>query len=176
MTRIRFALVVLFFPLALHAEDARSVNFSSKKGKFSVVLSAKPIEKSSKVKINKKRDGDLHIFAVPQKDKSSAQVITYSDYLTDEIGADRDKFLATVVERNVLKLNGSLVSDVKITIGKQKAPGRDIRIDQAAKKRIYRAKFFLVGNRLYQVVALGSAEFIKSKPVEEYFKSFAIEE
>jgi hypothetical protein len=40
------------------------------------------------------------------------------------------------------------------------------------KKQLYRARVFLVGDRVYQVVALGPEEFAKGKEVDDYLKSF----
>jgi hypothetical protein len=41
---------------------------------------------------------------------------------------------------------------------------------------LYRARIFLVGDRMYQVVALGPDEFAKSKAVDDYLNSFEIDE
>jgi hypothetical protein len=182
MARFGPVLLVALFPLALCAEDKKDekkdekkpVAFVSKEGKFSVTLPDKPLEKTAKVKVGD-LDLDHHIFTVGQKDR--AQLITYLDYTKEVIGADTDKFLSGAIERNTAFLKGKVVSDEKITFGKQKHPGRDIRIEYGGeKKQFYRARIVLAGNRLYQVVALGPDEFIKGKDADEYFKSFALEE
>ena len=116
----------------------------------------------------------VHMFLIDLKDR--AYILSYNDYTPGKVDPDPQKILASVVEGNAKGVKGKVVSDEKVTIGKKKHPGRDIRIEMPDKKNIYRAKVFLVGNRLYQVVALGPDEFVKSKPVEEAMKSFAVDE
>lgn len=173
MIRFTPALLVLLFPLVLTAEDAKPVAFTSKEGKFSVTLPVKPTEKTTTTKTDA-GEVKIHLFLVDQKDR--AYIVTYSDYPAGTVGANADKVLGGVAAGNVKSLKGKLASEEKITIGKNKHPGRDIRVEMPEKKGLYRAHIFLVGDRLYQVVALGPDEFAKSKAVDDYLKSFAIEE
>jgi hypothetical protein len=182
---IRFSCALLFaavVPLAAPAddkkdpskEDKKPVAFSSKAGKFSVTLLAKPEEKSEKVKIGDK-ELEHHLFRVKLPDR--AQVISYVDFPKAAIGDDKEKFVAGVVERNVGNLKGGKVTvNEKIALGKGKHPGRDVRVELAGQKQLYRARVFLVGERLYQVVVLGPDEFVKGKEVDDYLNSFAVEE
>ena len=80
------------------------------------------------------------------------------DYPKGTVGADTDKFLAGVVERNVGQLKGKVSAEEKVTLGKDKHPGRDVRVDLPDKKQFYRARVFLVGDRVYQIVVLGPEE------------------
>jgi hypothetical protein len=173
MKRFGFALLVLLLPLALCAEDKKPVDFASKTGKFSVTLPEKPAEKTSKVPTDLGKL-ELHIFIVDQKDR--AFLVTYSDYPPKTVGDNAEKLLAGVIEGNAKSLKGKVLSDEKITIGKGKYPGREVRIEMPDKKGLYRARIYIVGDRLYQVVALGPDEFAKSKAVDDYMKSFTIEE
>lgn len=173
MIRFSVALIVLLSPLALCAEDAKSVKFTSKAGKFSVTLPEKPSEKTQTIKSDV-GELEMHMFIVASTEQ--VYLLTYNDYPGDSLDEEAHKVLDKVIEGNQKSLKGKVTMDEKITIGKKKYPGRDIRIEQADKKQVYRAKVFLAGNRLYQVVALGPDEFVKSKSVEEYLKSFAINE
>jgi hypothetical protein len=185
MTRFGHALFVALVPLALCAqekkddkkdekkEEPKTITFTSKEGKFSVLLPGKPKEDTKKVKVDD-RDADHHIFTAGQKDR--AQLVTYLDYLKETIGEDKEKFLAERLARNIAFLKGKVASEEKLTIGKQKFPARDVVVEVADKKHSYRARLVLAGNRLYQVVALGPDEFVKSKDVDEFFKSFVIDE
>ena len=172
MTRFRSALLVLLLPLGLHAEDKQPA-FKSKEGKFSVALPDKPTEKTNSVKFGE-IEVKMHVFAV--KHNEGVFLVTYNDYPKDVIGNDGGKFLAGVVERNAANLKGKLTSNEKITIGKKKHPGHIVRIEMPDDKRLYRARVFLVDDRLYQVVALGPDEFAKSKAVDDYLNSFEIDE
>lgn len=171
MIRSLLALILLT-SFVFGAEEPKVTVFRSKDGKFSVTMPDKPTEKTNKVK-TAAGEVEAHLFLVNQKD--GTLLVSYSDY--PAVAADGvEKVLAGVVEGNVKSLKGKLASEEKITLGTKKHPGREIRVEVPDSKRLYRAKLFLVGNRLYQVVVLGSDEFAKSKPVEDFLKSFAIDE
>jgi hypothetical protein len=178
---IRFGPVLLaaLVPLALVAQDPKDKKddpkltpFASKAGKFTVALPGTPVEK---VATAKAKSGDIPVntFAVDLKDR--AFIVTYTDFAAGSIDADANKFLTGVIERNVGHLKGKLAGDEKTALGKGKHPARDIRIEYG-NKQAYRARVALVGTRLYQVVAIGPDDFTKSKTVDEFFKSFAIDE
>ena len=173
MTRFGSALLVTLVPLALAAQDTKPELFVSKDGKFSVALPGKPAEKKSKAKVGD-GEADLHLFTVSHK--GSAFIVTYSDYPKDKIGADREKFVADRVEANVAGLKGKVLSNEKLTLGKDKHPGREARVELGEKKQLYRARVYLVGTRVYQVVVLGPDEFVKGKEVDDYFASFKVDE
>lgn len=182
MTRLAPLLLIALFPAALFAEDKKeekkddpkSVVFASKDGKFTVTVPAKPTEKTNKVKIGA-GEVEVHLFTVDQKDR--AYIVSYTDYPPGRLDPDAEKVLAGVIDGNAKSLKGKVVADEKITIGKKKYPGHEIKIEFGGeKKSLYRARVYLVGARLYQVVALGPDEFAKSKAVDDYLKSFVLEE
>jgi hypothetical protein len=177
MNRFSLVLLAALVPLALSAEDKKAAPFVSKDGKFSVALPVKPSEKNRKVKIGD-REQDLHVFSAEQKSGGGAvaYVVTYLDYPKGTIDADKDKFLAGVVERNVGILKGKVAAEEKVALGKAKHPGRDVRVDLPDKKQLYRARVFLVGDRVYQVVVLGPEEIIKGKEIDEFLASFKVDE
>lgn len=172
MTRFVAALLAALAPLALAAQDKKPEPFVSKDGKFSVALPDKPAEKKSKAAVGDK-SVDLYVFTVAQKDR--AFVVTYSDYPKDKIG-DAEKFVADRVAANVANLKGKVAANEKIALGKGKHPGREVRVEMADKKQLYRARVFLVGERVYQIVVLGPDEFVKGKDVDDYFASFKVDE
>lgn len=175
MNRFALVLLVALTPLALSADDKKPAPFASKDGKFSVALPDKPTEKTSKVKVGD-AEATLHIFSVDQKEPKRGYVITYIEYPKGTVGADKDKFVAGVVERNVARLKGKVASNEPITLGKQKHPGRDVRVELAETKQLYRARVFLVGERVYQVTVLGAEEAVKGKEVDDYLASFKVDE
>ena len=132
-----------------------------------------PTEKTNKV-MTDVGELDLHAFIVDQQDR--AMVVMYSDYPPGSVGGNTDKVLNGCIEGNVKALKGKLLTEEKITLGKAKHAGREIRIEMPDKKSIYRARIYLVGDRLYQVVVLGPDDFAKGKAVEDFLKSFAIDE
>jgi hypothetical protein len=181
MTRFGPVILIVLVPLSLYAQDKRDdkdekqlVVFVSKEGKLSVSVPSKPLERTNKLKT---AGGELevHMFMIDQKDR--AFIVSYTDYPAGSVDPDEKKTLAGVVDGNARAIKGRVASNEPITIGKKDYPGRAISIEfGGAKKQIYRARVYLVDNRLYQVVALGPDEFTKSQAVEAYFKSFAIQE
>ena len=174
MNRFCLVLLLALSPLALSAQDKKDASFVSKAGKFSINLPAKPTEKTTKVKVGD-RDVDLHVFSISSQ-KDRAYVVTYSDYPKDKIGEDKDKFLAGVVERNVALLKGKVAAEEKVALGKAKHPGREVRVDLPDKKQLYRARVYVVGDRVYQIVVLGPEELVKGKEIDEYLASFKVDE
>ncbi|QJW95830.1 hypothetical protein [Frigoriglobus tundricola] len=172
MTRFHSALLLLLLPAVLHAED-KPPAFKSKEGRFSVALPDKPVEKVNEMKLGD-TEVKMYVFSVAQKGR--VFLVTYNDYPKAVIGEDGDKFLAGVVERNAANLKGKLIANEKIAIGKKKHPGHIVRIEMPDSKGLYRARVFLAGDRLYQVVAFGPDEFAKSKAVDDYLNSFEIDE
>jgi hypothetical protein len=182
MTRFGTFLLLALLAPALVAEDKKPdpkdaktpATFVSKAGRFSVLVPGKPAEKTATVKVGGE-SAELHIFSATADGRS--QVVTYSDYPAGVVGADKEKFLAGVVERNVGRLKGGkLTANEKVTLGKGKHPGRDVRVELPDKKRLYRARFYLVGSRLYQVVVLGPADAVKGKEADDFLNSFAVAE
>jgi hypothetical protein len=174
MTRLAPALLILLFPVALIAEDKKPEPFKSKEGKFSVTMPEKPVSKTNKVKTDI-GEVELHAFLVDQKDR--AIVVMYSDYPAGSVAEGTvEKVLDGCVSGNVKALKAKLLSEDKISIGKAKHAGREIRVEMPNQQGIYRARVFLVGDRLYQVVAMGPDDYTKTKAVEDFMNSFAIDE
>jgi hypothetical protein len=177
MTRFGSVLLVALCPVVLCAEDKKDekgFTLNPKGGKFSVALPDKPTEKTNKLKTDT-GEVEVHMFLLDLKDR--VYLVSYNDYPADSVGTKVESVLDGVVEGNAKAIKGKVVSSERIKFGKKEYPGRDIRIEFGGeKKNIYRARVYLVGDRLYQVVALGPDEFTKSKEVDEYFKSFAITE
>ncbi len=177
MIRFGSVLLVALAPFAFAAEDKKDEKkvapFAPKDGRFSVAFPDKPTEKTNKI-ATAGGEVAVYIFTVDQKDK--ALIVTYSDYPAGSVDADAEKVLTGVIDGNAKSLKGKVTANEKLTVGKKNHPGREVRIEFGEKKQVYRARVYLVGARLYQVVALGSEEFAKSKAVDDYLKSFALVE
>lgn len=175
MIRFSLAVVVAVLLSIASAADEKPVPFVSKDGKFTVALPDKPTERPIKSKFGD-AEITIRLFSVNQKDKGRAFVVSYTDYPKTAIGANADKFVGERADANVSNLKGKLLSNEKTTLGKAKHPGREVRFEITDKKQTYRARVFLVGERVYQVVLLGPDDFVKSKEADDYFASFAVDE
>jgi hypothetical protein len=164
------AAMLIFFPAVGDAEEWKT--YSSKDGRFSVLMPGKPQEQTQNVKTP---DGKLALHLLVSAVALDRVVyVSYSDYPAKSVESKQEAFLDGTVKGNVNSLKGKLVTEKKIAVGKGKRPGRDVLIDLPDKKQMYRSRIVLSGNRLFQVVALGSEEFVKGKEVGEYLDSFKV--
>ena len=74
----------------------------------------------------------------------------------------------------VANMEGKLVSEKNVKLGKH--PGREIRINVAEGKRLFRVRVYLVEQRLYQVVVFGTPETATSKDADKFLDSFKLTE
>jgi hypothetical protein len=72
----------------------------------------------------------------------------------------------------VANLEGKLASEKDIKLGEH--PGREIRIDLAGGKQLFRVRVYLVNQRLYQVVVMGTKEAATSKEADKFLDSFKL--
>ena len=155
-----------------HADEWKT--YSSKDGRFSVLMPGKPQEQTQEVKAPEGKLSVHLLFSALDRDR--VIFVSYSDVPAKAIEGKQDTFLDSTVKGNVNSLKGKLLSAKKIEVGKGKRPGRDVLIDLPDKKQMYRSRIVLSGQRLFQVVALGSEEFVKGKDVGQYLDSFKIGE
>lgn len=66
--------------------------------------------------------------------------------------------------------DGAITSEKVITLGAEKWPGREIVIDAGSNS--IRCQIFLVGNKLYQIQAVGSKDSTTTPSVNDFFTSF----
>lgn len=91
-------------------------------------------------------------------------ISTYPPSLTKRSNA----FLEQIGYGTAARLGGQLMESERIRSGRLR--GREVRI--AAPGKAYRIRFFLDGNRLYQVMAAGDAEVPDSSDAAFFFSSF----
>jgi hypothetical protein len=154
------------------AADEKWQKFTSKEGRFSVLLPGKPMEKTEQVPGPGGKKKELHtVLLVLSADK--IYHLNYNDYPKEQIKEDKNKETAFDALRKAL--GGKVLSEKKITVGKNKAPGRELLIELPS-KQFYRSRVFFIGNRLFQVVAMGSEEFARGKDADRFLDSFKPEE
>src|SRR5262245_47356704 len=171
---ISLAVMGLLLSTAVRADD-KWETFSSKDGKYSVSLPGKPTESDKKVE---SAAGELTIhMALPSPNNDLAYLVTYNDYPDAAIGgADKEAMLDGVRDGNLKSFGGKVASEKKINIGKDKFPGREILLEKAGETTVYRARMYLVNNRLYQVVLVGAKDIATNKDTDKYLESFKLSE
>ena len=148
--------------------------FTSKEGKFSISLPGKPTEQKQQAP-SALGQLDVHLFSVePAADR--AYVVSYTDYPDGSVTKEnRDRVLDATTRGVVKSLKGRLVSETRISIGKDESPGREVLIELPGKASFYRGRVYAVKDRLFQAVLMGPEDFVQGKKADEYFASFKLE-
>lgn len=139
--------------------------FSSDEGRFTVLLPGTPSEESQ---TDKTEDGipyQEHYFSVTQP--NAVYFVTYSDIAGEEVNqVDPDAVLKAATE-GLLSDGGKLVSNHEISLSGY--PGREIQY-RDSQGNLGNTRIFLVGGRLYQLVAIAS----NSDDIQMFFNSFEL--
>ena len=137
-------------------------------GKFKVLLPATPEAITQKMpagpplKLYQVRGAGLYLVAtldIPEAANES------DDKLQSRLDAGRDQ--------GVQNAKGKLLQETRIKLA-NKHPGREILVELPASKEVLRGRFYLVEGRMYQLVALGSAEFVQSDSASKFLGSLGV--
>jgi len=99
-------------------------------------------------------------------------VVHWVDYPPDVARDLPEQLLDDSREGALDNLGGKLVSEKPIKLGRYE--GRELLIEVAKQDRLFRARVYLVGNRLYQTVLFGPPKAVKSKEARRYLDSFKL--
>lgn len=95
--------------------------------------------------------------------------VTTTEYPPAYAKVPPDKLFAGMI-KEMLGQNGTLDKEEIVTVGPDKHPGREWRI--TADKSVFRVRVFLVGTRLYQVMANGSKDAVAGPAAVDLFNTF----
>lgn len=174
MTRaVTAVLVLLAVPVVAAGRDKepRLEEYTSDAGKFRVKFAGKP-----KVETKELASGPGGVQAIPvttercEGPNNTVFAVTFADYPDSFLGVKPKTVLDGV--RDGMKGKDGVVKDEKdVTLGGT-VPGREFRIE--AGKKVIRARIFLAGTRLYQVMVTGERQPADGKSADEFLKSFEI--
>jgi len=99
-------------------------------------------------------------------------VANWVDFPRDAVNELPDRMLDDSREGALENLDGELVSEKKIKLGQH--PGREIVIKVEKLDRLFHARVYLVENRLYQVLAFGPPDVVKSRESQKFLDSFKL--
>ncbi len=133
--------------------------FTSKDGRYSIQMPGTPTSQSQQVK-----GLTMHVDKVELGD--SAYAVSYIDAAA---GVKPD--LDGAVKGSVNGAKGELIQSKEITI--EGKPGREFSFKAADK--VGSSRIFADGNRLYQILVVGSTTAIGSDNVQKFFTSFKLE-
>lgn len=164
-------LFVLNASLAFTLDPTEWKEFASKEGRFKVLMPGTPKQDKAETESDFGKSV-LHMnLARAGKAMYGAN---YSDFPAEIKKADLKQLYDSSRDGAVANLEGKLASEKDIKLGKH--PGREIRIDVAKGKQLFRARVYLVGQRLYQVIVLGTPETATSKEADQFLDSFKLAE
>lgn len=165
--------VALLLGNSAGAEDTDKVEwkeFASKAGRFKVLMPGAPrldeVETESDF-----GPGVLHMNSV-QKGEADYGA-NYSDFPAGIKTVPLKTILDSSRDGAIENLKGKLIGEKDIALGA--VTGRDIKIDVGDGKRVFRARVFLVDQRLYQVVVFGPREVTTSKESDRFLDSFTLQ-
>jgi hypothetical protein len=142
--------------------------FVSKEHKFKVRFGSEPVvTKGGAFTKNT-------IYSVERPDGALTVVVME---LPDEIAPENvPLLLKKAKEQALLEVNGTETSDSTAPLA-GKHPGREFTATfQGAHPGVLRARVCLVGKRLYQVMVLGTEEFVNSRNAKAFWESFVVTE
>ncbi|HEX3020720.1 MAG TPA: hypothetical protein VHP36_10480 [Chitinispirillaceae bacterium] len=143
--------------------------FSSPDSSFTVML---PKDVKEQKQTANSQLGPMGLLSYIARVKHHEFSITYTDYPDSFITtADSKEFLDDAVEDAVRIVQGTLLSEGIVNLNGH--PGREMRIE-GPQKIIVESKIYLVGNRLYQIMAISEPGHSFDKEVYKMFSSFKI--
>jgi len=168
------AALVLLNTMVVLGEEQKAANglaeFKSEEGKFSVLLPGKP--EYEEVDIGKVKEKQ-HQFSVDLG--RGAYLVSYQD--NPNLQGSSPKQLAAALEsgRDRLKVDfrGKLLESKSVTLDKAH-PGLNFRYAIPDANGEARCRFYMVGTRLYQIMAIGVPEFANSEEATRVIESFKL--
>lgn len=161
------ATVLLTASAAIAAQDKK---FESKEGKYSIGFPGTPTTDSKKV-------GDLTIYTTALDAKGVAYMVIYSDLPAEGVKVSKPEEILDNGEKGLVNsFKAKVTKSQATTFGTAKYPARhvvaEIKVD--ATTLHMRLLIVLVNNRVYQVLALGSADAVTGKVSDKFFESLEI--
>jgi hypothetical protein len=170
--RLVVAVVLGTISTAAPAEDAFKL-FTSKEGKFTVLMPGQPKEEKSVDKAGA-TEVTTNMFTC-EVDSDRVVLVGFSELPpASSDPANVDKVLDASAGSTERVVKGKILSLEKISLGKH--PGREVQIEVPESKWIVKVHYYLVGTRLYQVYCIGPASYVRSADLDRFYKSFKVNE
>ncbi|MCS6865081.1 MAG: hypothetical protein RMJ56_11935 [Gemmataceae bacterium] len=159
--------LMLFGPVAL----GQQASYTSAEGQYRVRFPRPPKISEQTVKTAL---GDLHVvIATYATSEGNILMVSYTDYPAEAVQPAKVAALFDEIRDSVKTAEGKMAPGEKeLTIGPEKYPGREFVVEKG-RQRI-KCQLILRGQRLYQITAMGSADFIKGRDATAFFKTFEL--
>jgi hypothetical protein len=159
----------LVLALALPAVAEENKDYTSKAGKFSAAFPGKPKEQevtaagATGQSVTLEAKGGAYTVTYVDLPDAAADALKTPEAIELVLGATRDAA--------VTQMKGKVIDDDKIKLDGN--VGRDFKVELPEKKMM-RNRMFIVGKRLYQVMVVGSKEFVEADASEKFLKTFKL--
>ena len=172
MTRSRVLLLALAAAAAgtAAARPDAPAEFASKDWKFAAKFPAEPKKQEQKA-------AGVAFTMFATEDKNGAYMVGVGDMpIGDNETAEQTKARLDGAEAGAIKNVGGKLKDSKdVALGKQKHPGREFTATIAKPvEGEVRARIYLVGKRMYQVMVVGTKEYANSPAATAFLDSFRL--
>lgn len=157
-------------PLVAPGSD-KPTEFSSAACKFKAKFPGTPKEQSQMA-----AGVQMKMFATESRNGVFAVSVADMPIPANEPAEKIDERLDGAQAGVIKNVNGTLKDSKKVKLA-DKYAGRDFTATiSKPMEGLIRARVYLVGKRLYQVMVMGTEDFVKSKDADQFFESFALTE
>jgi hypothetical protein len=171
-TLILLGLALPLAPCAALAQGPEWKEFVSKPGGFRVLLPGVPKEHKQKMQ-TPAGSVVLTLFVFEPRKGEGTFGVGYSELTGSVKPGTQQKRLEKARDQAVAKAHGKLRNDKYITL--QGWAGREFEIEVDGKLRV-RTRMFAVKNRLYQVLAIGPSDWLRSTDATRFLDSFRLQQ
>lgn len=167
--------VLVFVAVPAFAEDKPEwIRFSPKNAKCSVEMPSKPTTQPVQEINQNGFEIKLHMFILELDGGKTGYALGHSDLPANPETEEATKNVLKGAQDGTTKaIKGTVVSERDITLGKYL--GREFTLDLAGGNQ-YRGRLFVIEGRLYQVLVVGSKEFVNGLEAKAFLYSFELTE
>ena len=148
------------------------VPFTSADGRYSVEFPKQP-----DTGVRQAGDGGLkrRITSTMASKAGDDYGVTWSDFPADYLAAGPTAVLEKVRDTVVADIKGTLVSSSEISLAGHPGLAVEAKVASGATKGDYRVRFFLVKNRIYEVLVIRNNPAAPEQLVQDFFDSFTLD-
>jgi hypothetical protein len=166
---VAYLVLAMFFLSLFHGIEAGSSSnswklFTCQEGNFSALFPGEPKEKTQNELIFK-----VHSFGFEKR--KTAYLVIYIDY-PEKLHVSPTEQTFDGARNGALGKDGKLLQEKSITI--EGFPGREIQVEKKGGEVFVVDRYFLVANRLYQVMAVVPKQDRSSTNIPYFLDSFSL--